>query len=515
MKAQLIGKKNSGGPALSLSNGFVTLEILIAFLVLILSFGAVILLAFGNQSIAIDSETNNEALYKAQQMLEEARATAEDDFASVTSLPVPPLAFIQDNIYKKKLQVELVPLDPYTNKVISNITWKVDTGRDQSISFSTLITNKEAIESGNTCGSVLSGDWTTPQLISYEFGKDLLVPSDPSSGFPIGDIDVKDGKLYVVVNNSNGNNMPNFFKFNIPDPALPPVFLDSMENNPTIKAGLNALHVAGDYTYVANANGINYTTCTESLSCSQLQVIDLNSMNVIGKLKIPGVTGSAGKSIGTSIFYKDGIVYLGLAKTQTGPEFNLIDVGGGGLGGTPTNPVYLGGFSIGNGVNAIYVKGKYAYVASPNNEEIKIINIETPTTPYQVGQFDAPLGGGNNGNGKSIYAVGDTLYLGRTLLNGDEFYILNKTNSETNLPIFGSRDVKDLDGNNTSINGILVRDYLAFLLTNKDFQILKIDKTTNPYTITQHTAPLPTPGGSGTSIDCEGNYIYFASLPSN
>ena len=508
MKAQSISKKNSGG--------FATLEILIAFVVLILSISAVILLAFGNQSVAIDSETNTEALYKAEQMLEDARAISRDDFNSVNPLPIPPLTFIQDNIYKKTLQVIPIPGDPFTKQVTSNISWKVAGGRNQTISLSTLLTDPNNLESGNTCNSVLSGNWANPQLTSYEFGKDLLVPSDPSSGFSIGDIDVKDKKLYVVVNNSNGNNTLTFFKFDISNPNIPPQFLASFDNNTGVGAGLNSVHVSGNYAYVASANGSNFGTCVQSLSCSQLQVIDLNTMVVVGKLKIPGVTGNGGQSVGTSIFYKDGIVYLGLAKTASGPEFNIIDVGGGGMGGSPTDPVYLRGFSIGNGINTIYVKDKYAYIASPNNEELKILDISTPINPInQVGQFDAPAGDGNFGNGKSLYIVGSTLYLGRTLLSGNEFYILNKTDSETRLPILGWRDVKDLSGNNTSINGILIRDYLAFLLTNKDFQILKIDKTTNPYTITQHATALSTPGGSGTIMDCEENYIYFTSLPSS
>lgn len=507
MKVQSIGKKN---------RGFATLEILIAFMVITLSIGAVVMLAFGNQSVAIDSETNNEALYKAEQMLEEARSISRNDFADVNPLPVFPFIFIQDNVYKKKLLVEPIVGDPYTKKVTSDITWKVDGGRDQTITLSTLLTDKEAVASGNTCNSVLSGDWTNPQMTSYEFGRDLLVPSDPSSGFPIGDIDVKDKKLYIVANNSNGNNMPTLFKFDITDPTQKPAFISSMDNNSGVKAGLNALHVAGKYAYVANAHRADFDTCVSGISCSQLQVIDLDTMMVVGKLKMPGVTGGGGQSIGTSIFYKDGVVYLGLAKTASGPEFNMIDVGGGGFAGaSPTNPIYMRGFSVGHGVNAILVKNKYAYIASPHSEELKIVNIENPGPIVQVGQFDAPLGGGNNGNGKSIYMVGSTLYLGRTLLNGNEFYILNNTNSETSLPIWGSRDVKDLDGNNTSINGVLIRDYLAFLLTNKDFQVLKIDKTTTPYTITPHATVLPTPGGSGTTMDCEENYIYFASLLSN
>src|SRR3989338_9394963 len=92
MKEQSIGKKYM--------KGFATLEILIAFAVLILSISAVILLVFGNQSIIIDSQTNSEALYKAQKMLEEARAASKQDFFSVNSITT-----TSDDIYQKTLDV--------------------------------------------------------------------------------------------------------------------------------------------------------------------------------------------------------------------------------------------------------------------------------------------------------------------------------------------------------------------------------------------------------------------------
>lgn len=54
MKEELIGNKQ---------RGMATLEILIAFAVLILCMGAVILVMFGNQSVSVDSQLNNEAIY--------------------------------------------------------------------------------------------------------------------------------------------------------------------------------------------------------------------------------------------------------------------------------------------------------------------------------------------------------------------------------------------------------------------------------------------------------------------
>ena len=76
MKAQLTGKD---------IRGLATLEILIAFAVLILCISAVIMVAFDNQSLAVDLQTNNEAVSKAQAILEKARADSREDFNLVNS----------------------------------------------------------------------------------------------------------------------------------------------------------------------------------------------------------------------------------------------------------------------------------------------------------------------------------------------------------------------------------------------------------------------------------------------
>lgn len=486
--------------------GFSTLEILLAFLVLSFSIAAIINLVYGGQSLAIDSQTNSEAQHKAQAMLEEARASSTQDFASVVPLPVPPATSTQDGIYSKSLDIQ--PVDSYTEKVTSNITWQASGGRNQSVSLSTLLTNPSAAAGGGgSCSVVITGNWKSPNIQSYEFGRDIL--HDTSSGFPITDVEADNGKLYVTVNNSNGNNFPTLFILDISTPSqwftTTPTVLQSMDNDPTMKTGLNAVTVSGNYAYAAKATGP---------SSGQLQVIDLTSLTVVSTYKIPGVTGSGSQSIGQSIFYRNGVVFLGLAKTPDSTindtEFNVIDVGGGGIvGASPTNPIRMGGYQVHNGINAIYVKNNYAYIATPNAEELTVLDISTLSNPHRAGGFNAP---GGSGNGKSIYLVGNTLYLGRTVGN-QEFYILNDSVPATNqLPSLGVQDI------NSSVNGVLVRNYLAFLLTNSQFEIWKID---NPASITPWTTSGTTadfvnlPAGSGTAVGCTGNYIFIGSLPSN
>lgn len=497
-KAELIGNQR----------GFSTLEILIAMTIMVFTITSVLPLVFGSQSVSIATQTNQEALYKAQAILEDARATARQDFNSVN--PMVPTA---DNIYQKSLSVQQI--DFYTKQVTGIASWQGENNKNLNISLTTLITNPKAVKGGDTCSSVLMGNWKNPVKKSYEFGSEII--GDSLSSFPITSIQAFENKLYVATNNNHENSNETFFILDISNPAVTPLVLGKLDNSASISDGLNAVAVDGHYAYVANA----YDSCTEKANCAQLQIIDISvpsNPNVVTNLKIDSFTGSGQNKIraaGTSIFYKNGIVYLGLANANNGNEFYVIDVGG--VSASPTSPVILKSFEIESGVNAIFAKGNYVYVASPDVVELKILDVSRLGDPQLEGSFDAPGGGGNNGNGKSIAIVGNTLYLGRTLLSGDEFYILDNTNPETNhQPPLGSKNIQN-GSNSTSVNGIIIRDFLAFLITNREFQTWKIN---DPSNITQYANPLTLPSGSGAGIqrptaDCEGNYIYVGSQGDN
>ena len=117
-----------------------------------------------------------------------------------------------------------------------------------------------------------------------------------------------------------------------------------------------------------------------------------------------------------------------------------------------------------------------------------------------MGGYDAV---GGSGNGKSLYAVGDSLYLGRTV-GGTEFLILNNSNPATADPpglvaLGGKPDVDE------SVNGLVVRDYLSFLLTNSQLRVLK---TNVPASISPYASVALPAGSQGRSLDCEGNFLY-------
>lgn len=493
MKARLFGKKYN--------KGVVTLEILIAFAVVILCISGAIIVIFGNQLISVDSQINNEAIYKAQKMLEDLRALSRFDFALVN--PNNSTETTGGLTFTKKVDVRQVDL--FTKQATSTVTWNSG-GRTLSVYQSTLLTNLDI--TGSTCSSLVSGNWKSPTITSYEFGKDLL--GDPSSGYPITAINVYKSKLFVSVNNSNGNNLPTFFIFSLVNPNIPS-YSTSMDNDPTAKTGFNAIAGTDSYAYGANAKQSNFGSCSAP-TCGQLQIVDISVTPPVLKstIKMTGVTGTAGQSIGQSIAYRKDTstgkeyIYLGLTKTVSGPEFNIIDVT------DKVNPIWKGGYSVGNTVNSIYIKGNYAYIATPNTENLTIINISTPSNPTRVGGY-APTGGSN---GESVYVVGNSVYLGRTF-GTNEFYILNAS-TPSNPSLTAQKNIGS--GSLTSINSIFVRDYLAFMITGAKFEVWNISDPSSivPWTPSGTVAEFQDlPGGTGTAMDCENNYIYVGSVPSN
>lgn len=443
--------------------GFSTLEILIAFVVIILTMTAIIVVVFGNQSTGIAAENNALATQKAQEILENTRASSTLDFGLVN-----PITSHLDGIYTKSQTVDMV--DFFTKKVTSKVSWKNDNSANQSVNITTLITSPENVNGGNTCNSVLSGDWTNPQSLGS---------ADVGQNNGGTDIDIFNGKAYVTADASAANKH-DFYIVDVTNPNVNNLpILDSVNTGP----GLKAIHVAGNYAYVANGS-IN----------GQLQIVDLQSSPLAFiNFKITAVTGSGAQALGSSIFYKDGYVYLGLTTTASGPEFNIIDVT------NPASPVWKSGYLIGHDINSIYVRGIYAYIASPDNAELIILNISDPTNPTLVYKLDLS---DNSANGKSINIVGNNLYLGRTQGSSPatkEFQIINILNPSA--PVLGNAiDV------GTTVNAVAIRDNLAFMLTadtNLGFQIWNLN------TLTMYGSKNVQQTSTG-GMDCEGNYIYIA-----
>lgn len=454
MKEELIGKNKAQS----------TLEILIALFILTVSIASAIMISFGNQSITIDAGLNNQAINISRKGLETSRALSRQDFSGLVS------GSSTEDIYLKEIIVENIDSD--AKKIISRVSWKTDPLRPQKIEFTTIVTDaKKIIQSGgDTGGSGLSGNWKNPKTLGSV---------DLSPGNSATDIDVLN-KIVYLASEASSAAKPDFFIVDATN-GENPYIVSSINTGP----GLNAVDAAGNYAYAGNKD-----------TNAQLQIIDVSDKNnpiLIKSFKLPDVSGSG--AIGQSVFYWDSKIYIG-TKKSAGPEFHIIDVS------NPLSPAALGNREFNADVNAIYVSGDTAYVATSANTELTVLNISNPSNITVSSGYDAP---GDSENGKSLCFTDNKLYLGRTLggnhSDHHELHILDVSNSASPANL-GSKDLA------ADLNDLRIKDYLAFLGTsdsNKEFQVWNISDPANIFLWSAFNFPQV-----ATGVDYENNIVYIS-----
>jgi hypothetical protein len=325
----------------------------------------------------------------------------------------------------------------------------------------------------------------------------------------IGAVDAYHGKLYVADATRSAKTNDSFFIFDLSNP-ISPTYLGSIDTAASTTDGVNAIVVAGDYAYVASAHGANFKTCKPAGNCSQLQILNIADPSspalvrsfLLSTSSAPFVIGSGGQAIGNTLFYKDGYIYMGLAKTSSGPEFDIVDVR------DPVHPVWVGGYAIGATVNQIYVRSGYAYLATDDqSRKLIVLDVRDPANVSLVSNLD-PHGTSNQEYGYSMYMVGDQMFLGMssTSVSGSpEFASFTMTDPAAPMA-HAALEV------GASVLGIFVRDARSFLLTSivglaAQFQMIDTSDPTEFSTV----APAITLPGTGASMDCEENYFYIAT----
>lgn len=433
MQEESIGRK--------LNKGVSTIEILIAFMVLTLCIGAIILITFNNQTSTLDLENHheafmlNQALWATIQGLDYENILPCDDAGAVCPGSPSPM-------FNRKININPSQITECAKNIENETRWERDLVALDLKFITRIIDTATATALDGDCATTPpNNDWTHPvKLTSTDTTQNTLKATG---------IDEKNKFVYMSVDPSLAND-PDFFIFDNQNLSTTPIQISSLNTGP----GLSSIDIAGSYAYVSNdsKNG-------------QLQIIDIsdphnptltNTLNVV-----PG--GTDINSVGNKVFYYDSKIFLGLKKNNYA-EFYVIDA---------TNLNILGSYEVGASINAIYVKNNYAYIATPNTEELSIVNINPSSFQFmkRVGGFDAPSG---SGNGKSLQIIGNTLYLGRTVGN-KEFYILDITDP-INPNVLGLYDV------NSSINDLVVVGPYAFLITGTtgaEIQILNISAPEN------------------------------------
>jgi prepilin-type N-terminal cleavage/methylation domain-containing protein len=337
--------------------------------------------------------------------------------------------------------------------------------------------------------------WSPAAINSSNFGVVLAVTGSGPSANRIANVD----SIQVTVTYAK-----EFYIFDIKNPTNP-AYLGGLAMSAV--GGINAVSVA-----TSSTSNYAYVATNASSGVNQLQIINISNPNAPSVVSTyPLVSGSGmGQGVGTSMFYQDGYVYEGLTTGAGGPEFNVIDVS------NSLSPQWKGGYTIGTTVHTIVVKDGYAYLSTNDtSRELVILNVTNPASPTLVGTYNATPDVINFGYGRALYTVGDTLYMGRSYIaNAPEFLILNTTNATPVLRT--TKDVGPNSSNPFSLNGIVARDSLVYLLLGSGTNggSLQIINATSTATVATVSFPNGTTGVGGTALDCEGNYLYAASVDS-
>lgn len=464
--------------------GFSTLEILIAFSILSLTLTAVILVTVGTQTFAISSWTNHEALALAQAALEDTRAHAAQDFSTVLSTAP---ASTTSGALTYLTQVQVASLTDCKKIATSSVRWG-DSGRPQTIEFTTLLTDLTGM-------LALGGDCE----VNPPTGTWQSIASVTSGDGTVGatDVDTLNNTIFVSAASTSAAVSDLFiFTYNVTAHTITP------RGSINTSSGFAALDAAGKYVYAANAETSN-----------QLQVINVSSPDapsVVSFTSLPNMTsgmacpGSSTCSAGRSIYYYNGYVYIGtsyLANLGSVPatsnnEFHIFCVADPSVSNcSAAHPKWIGSVNINHNVNAILVRGHYAYLATSNDAgELTIVDLAHLTTAPVT--YDAP----GAQDGLSLTLVGTTLYLGRakgTSASPDLIPVDISTPLApaacTSCAINVAEDVSTLAGSGTTL----------FAATSKNLYFITTNGTALAVTKTQAFA------AAATGLDLSNNALFI------
>jgi hypothetical protein len=495
-----------------MSRGFSTLELMLALLILTSTFTAVVLVCLGLPSALADGRLEEEASIQAKELLQKEIAVGLHDFSKVSTIST-----TTNNEYDSSLRVDLLS-DDLTKRLTSMTSWIDTKQRRRLITLTALITDFVSAANSATCNSILTGDWTHPSILSYSLTPGNLLPqTSPAIPHPIDGLSMSTSTLVASVSIANTKTDSKIFLFSLSS-TTKPSYLGEVNNAPSTKYGAAATTMDGSLLYIASAVEPNFTTCAAGTSCSQLQIFDISTPSapiLLANFKLPTLSapfaiGSRGQAAGKALFVTNGLVYLGIAKPSgtQGMEFNIIDAR------TPQSPHWLGGYAVGRSINQIKVVGSYAYLATDDpTRQLIILDVHDPAAITLVGSY-AATGVSTFGFGKAVAvastSLGTTVALGRSYTtSGPELLFLNATNAHKP-GVLGSEQISSI-ANPVSVEQVVLRDFLAFALTDTDVEFWNIADPRNPSAFSN---PLLLPGGEsqkGAALICRHNALYLGS----
>lgn len=493
---KLSHQKNEGA-------GFTTLELLIAISLMTVSMTAVIMVVFGNQSVAVDTELAQAGLYLAEQNLEQSGIQTIGDFNSLTSDPIP--VSVVGTVFEK--QITVTDISPCAKQIDSKALWNRTGSRRPSTTLSSVFVSADhAVAVGSNCSPVPpAADWDTPEALGSLSASDFHGQGTDISLATINNTP------YAVVSTESAS-QDNLYIIDVSDPE-----------NVSGADIVSQLHVGNEAVNglaTVATSGRMYAFTLRDAEHGQLQVVDISNPATpvwitSASSTLPNIT--LGETpIPTSIYYYNqklyiGTEYLAFSTPGSNHELHIYDVS------NPAIPVWEASVNVNRNVNDIMVVDDLVYLATgpggPPYTPFKVYNIDPSSSDYlnEIGSFSTPL----SRQGTAVYALGNRSYLGlEKTTSGDDFYIIDTSNPA--VPV--SLGSYSLDGNNTGIGVIHVQGPFAFIGklsagVQDTLQVLLVSNPATAYRVNTCPPPAPLPQNL-TGLAFHNDYL-FASYRSN
>ncbi|HEY4521425.1 MAG TPA: hypothetical protein VJL57_03455 [Candidatus Paceibacterota bacterium] len=444
-----------------MNQGFSTLEIMIAFVLLSIVFAGVAAAEYGTQYWIIALETSGEGLALADRQLDEARMAAAQDFQSASSTDFAATSACGDTRLCYWRERAVSDISQCAKRLDVSVAWQTTRFPTSTVSLSDFLVDfSELIARGADCGTVFSiGSWTSIAERS---------PPVALQGAPAG-IDAFAGAAYIVENN------PSRLEIIANGQAYEYIFPDD--------ATLYAIDVARD---TSTGRAYAYIAATSS----QLRIIDVTEKSaptLVASTTLFGVP--AGYEAGWRLQYYDGLLYI-VTRFMSRPsarELHIVDVS------NTASPAEIGSYKLSTSAYAVLVRDQHigdairrlAYFATTHSSrELLVIDVTDPQNMVSAVSCDLP----ETQRGTSLFMLGNTLYLGRENVpsGGEDLYTFDASDP-TSSDFCTSAAGVDVNDDSFSRHVQAIRgsgDYL-FVATNNttnahgNIQIRATDKTEN------------------------------------
>lgn len=430
-------------------------ELLIAVSVFVVFASTASLIMFKNEDLLLGGIARTQALRVASQELGSLSDSAESDFDAATK------GVSTTTIGSFVVVKEIRDVDNFTKEAVVTAWYRVSK-RSVPVSVSRTITDIRESEGQSSCRPI-------QDVSKWKYLERYTKSVASHANIKATSIVLKGNKVFVSSDSSVAS-ATDLYVFSLDYPARTLLLDYAIDTGP----GTKDLAVVGDYIYLANTS-IN----------AQVQVVKMSNagLQLVSQYKLPGIYND-GTTIGNTLFYKKGYLFLGTEKSQVA-ELHVLSVK------QSTNISEVASYEMNTAVNDIYVFKDKIYVASPDMQELKIFSFKDNALNFLFG-YDAI---GSVSNGKRVMMFLGKVFLGRTVGQSEVYGLQMGSSSLSSVFSFST---------GSSVHGLEAYGNLLFLALNAEansFQVFDISSSV-PVKISKTPINLAT---EPLAMSCDGS----------